>query len=297
MLTDRPARSLREDFDVETRRLGKTEHHSTVVTFGTFAIGHATQAESDRAIEFALERGINHFDVAPTYGEAELRLGDYLKRHPQPDLFVGCKTEERGRAGAHEFLHRTLERLGRDRFDLYQVHAVTNLDDLDRVFAPGGAFEAIVQARDEGLVGHVGITGHGMDSPAAHTEALRRYPFATVMIAVNPILHAVPTFRRDWDELVATCQANDVGIHVLKATAKAPWAGRTPTHTTWYEPLTDQGEIDRAVAWALSQPVATLCSSGDLTVFPRIVDAAERYRDVLPADLFALPGSANIFPE
>jgi len=282
---------------METRRLGKTEHHSTVVTFGTFAIGAASQDDSDRAIEFALERGINHFDVAPTYEDAELRLGDYLKRHPQPDLFIGCKTEERGREEAHRFLHRTLERLGRDRFDLYQLHAVGDIGELDRCFAPGGSFEAILQARDEGLIGHIGITGHGLKAPATHTEALRRFPFSTVMVAVNPVLHAMPEFRRDWDELVATCQANDVGMHGLKAAAKAPWAGRTPTHTTWYEPLTDQGEIDRAVAWALNQPLATLCSAGDLTVFPKIVAAAERYREVAPADLAALPGAANIFEE
>jgi aryl-alcohol dehydrogenase-like predicted oxidoreductase len=286
---------------VETRRLGKTEHLSSVVTFGTFAFGMVPQDEADRAIEYALARGVNHFDVAPTYAEAEQRLGDYLKRHPQPDLFVGCKTEERGREGAHAFLHRTLERLGRDRFDLYQVHAVGDLAELDRVFAPGGAFEAILQAKEEGLVEHIGITGHGMQAPATHAEALRRYPFSTVMVAVNPLLHAIPDFRRDWDALVAACRADDVGIHVLKATAKAPWGDRPHTHTTWYEPLTDQGEIDRAVAWALNQPVATICSAGDLTVFPKILDAAERYREIPPAALqnlhSALPDTGNIFEE
>ena len=286
---------------METRRLGKTNHHSTVVTFGTFAIGNATQDEADRVIEQALAYGINHFDVAPTYAEAEVRLGDYLKRHPQPDLFIGCKTEERSRQGAREKMLRTLDRLGRDRFDLYQVHAITTVAELDEVFAPGGAWETFLEARDEGLADHLGITGHGLGGPAAHTEALRRYPFSTVMTAVNPILYAIPTFRRDWDELVATCQANDVGIHVLKATAKAPWGDRPHTHTTWYEPLTDQGEIDRAVAWALNLPIATICSSGDSTVFPKIVSAAERYRDVDAAALqslpASLPGAANIFEE
>jgi aryl-alcohol dehydrogenase-like predicted oxidoreductase len=284
---------------METRRLGKTEHLSSVVTFGTFAIGHATQDDADRTIEFALERGINHFDVAPTYGEAEQRLGDYLKRHPQPDLFIGCKTEERSRDGAWASLGRTLERLGRDRFDLFQIHAVTNLTDLDRVFAPGGAWEAFLDARDQGLVEHLGITGHGPDAPAAHTEALRRYPFSTVMLAVNPILHADPAFHRDWDELVAVCQANDVGIHGLKAIAKAPWGDREHTHTTWYEPLTDQNEIDRAVAWSLNLPITTICTAGDATVFPKIVAAAERYTEIDTAAIAALPASvpglADIF--
>ncbi len=283
---------------MERRRLGKTGHLSSVVTFGTYAIGKVSQAEADRAIEFALERGINHFDVAPSYAEAELRLGDYLKRHPQPDLFIGCKTERRDAAGAAGELHRTLDRLGRDRFDLYQLHAVGDLADLDRCFAPGGSFDAFLAAREEGLVGHIGITGHGLEAPATHAEALRRFPFSTVMVAVNPVLDAIPRFRRDWEVLLAACVDGDVGIHVLKATAKAPWGERQPTHNTWYEPLTDQTEIDRAVAWALDRPVTTLCSSGDLTVFPKIVDAAERYRPGTSdgAELVgAVAGYENIF--
>jgi aryl-alcohol dehydrogenase-like predicted oxidoreductase len=283
---------------METRRLGKTGHRSSVVTFGTYAIGNAPQDEADRAIEFALAHGVNHFDVAPTYAEAELRLGSYLARHPQPDLFIGCKTQKRDAAGAREELHRTLERLGRDRFDLYQLHAVGDLAELDRCFAPGGSFDAFLTAREEGLVGHVGITGHGMTSPATHLAALERFPFSTVMVSVNPFLYAIPAFRREWEALVARCRADDVGIHVLKATAKAPWGERTPTHTTWYEPLTEQSEIDRAVAWALDQPVTTLCSSGDLAIFPRTVDAAERYRPGTGSNddlVGSVPGYANIF--
>lgn len=283
---------------MEQRRLGKTEHRSSVITFGTYAIGVVDQRTADRAIEFALAHGINHFDVAPTYADAEERLGSYLKRHPRPDLFISCKTQERDAAAAREQLLRTLERLGRDRIDLYQLHAVGDLGELDRCFAEDGSMAAILVARDEGLVSAIGITGHGMDSPATHTEALRRFPFATVMVSLNPILDAMPSYRRDWEGLVTACQAADVGIHVLKATAKAPWGDREPTHTTWYEPLTDQDEIDRAVNWALDQPVTTLCSSGDLAVFPRIVDAAERYRPGTgsAAELVgAVPGYANIF--
>lgn len=284
---------------METRRLGKTEHHSTVVTFGAFAIGHASQAEADRLIEFALEHGINHFDVAPTYGDAELRLGDYLKRHPLPDLFISCKTNERDRMAADGELRRTLERLGRDRFDLYQLHAVGDLDELNRCFAPGGSLDAILRAKDEGLLEHIGITGHGMDAPATHHEAIRRYPFSTVMVAVNPILVADEAFRRDWEALVTTCKANDVGIHGLKAAAKAPWGEREPTHATWYEPLTEQADIDRAVAWALYQPLATICSAGDATIFPKIVHAAEHYREIEPDVLddlaTSLRGTENIF--
>lgn len=284
---------------METRRLGKTNHQSSVITFGTYAIGWATQDTADRAIEYALAQGINDFDLAPSYGEAELRLGDYLRRHPQPDLFISCKTNERSAAGAREELHRTLDRLGRDRFDLYQLHSVGDLATLDEVMAPGGAFDAILEARDQGLVPFIGITGHGPEAPATHTEALRRYDFATVMTSCNLLLDAIPAFHRDWQALLTACQAGDVGIHVIKAAAKAPWAGRAPTHQTWYEPFTDQANVDRAVAWALNQPVTTLCSSGDLAILPLMVSAAERYQEISAAEqerlLATAPDYANIF--
>jgi len=273
---------------METRRLGKTGHQSTVIAFGTYAIGEVAQEVADRAIEEVLARGVNHFDVAPSYAEAELRLGSYLKRHPQPDLFVGAKTQKRDKAGAREELLRTLDRLGRDRHDLYQLHAVCDLEDLAACFAPGGSLEAILAARDEGLVAHVGITGHGWRSPATHAAALDRFPFATVMTSCNRFMYANPDYRRDWETLVARCRADDVGVHVLKATAKGPWGDQTPTHHTWYEPFTAQADVDRAVAWALRQPVTTLCSAGDLSLVPGILDAAERYREIDAAEADAL---------
>lgn len=163
---------------------------------------------------------------------------------------------------------------------LYQLHAVGDRKALDACFARGGPMDAILQAPDGGLVGHIGITGHGSEAPATHAEALRRFDFSTVMVASNLYLYGLTEFRRDYEELLSLCQANDVGVHILKATAKASWDGRAPTHNTWYEPFTAQEDIDRSVAWVLNQPVATLCSAGDVTVFPRIVDAAERYRDI-----------------
>ena len=278
---------------METRRLGRTGHQSTVVAFGTYAIGVVPQAEADRTISHALGRGVNHFDVAPSYAEAELRLGDYLKRHPQPDLFVGAKTQQREGAAAREELLRTLDRLGRDRHDLYQLHAVCTADDLAACFAPGGSMEAILAARDEGLVRHVGITGHGWQGPATHLAALDRFPFATVMTAGNRLMAADPAFRADWEALLARCQRDDVGVQALKTTAKAAWDGRDPTHTTWYEPFTDPRDVDRAVAWMLRQPVATLCSAGDLHLLPAICDAAERWAETAPEEAEGLIGAAG----
>ena len=283
---------------MEYRRLGKTEHASSVIAFGTYAIGTVSQDEADQAIEYALSRGINHFDVAPTYAEAELRLGSYLKRHPRPDLFIGCKTNQRGKREASEELHRTLERLGRDKFDLYQLHAVGTKADLDRAMGPDSAMEAIQEARDEGLVTHIGITGHGWDSPATHTEALRRFDFSTVMTSCNLFMAQDPAFIASWRELLALCQYKDVGIHLLKATARAAWGERERSHQTWYEPFTDPADVRRAVAWALNQPVSTLCSAGDVDLLPAIIDAAVSYLTVSEQEqlsLLEVPAYGDIF--
>ncbi|MGI9254399.1 MAG: aldo/keto reductase [Thermomicrobiales bacterium] len=283
---------------MESRRLGKTGHMSTVLTFGAYAVGSMEQADADRTIEMMLQRGVNHIDVAPSYADAELRLGDWLKRRPRNTVFIGCKTEQRGKAAAREELLRSLDRFGRDSHDLYQLHAVCTPEDLEVCFAPGGSMEAILEAREEGLVKQIGITGHGWRSPATHLAALDRFPFATVMTSCNRMMAANPEYLRDWNALLARCKRDDVGVHVLKATAKGPWAGRTPTHNTWYEPLTDPDDVRRAVSWLLAQSVTTLCTAGDATLLPDLLDAAERWRRVDPATidlLLADPGYADFF--
>lgn len=283
---------------MERRRLGKTGHMSTVVTYGTVAIGSVDQETADRSIEYVLSRGINHFDVAPTYAEAELRLGSYLKRNPQPELFVSCKTNERGKAEAREELHRTLDRLGQDRFDLYQLHAVGTIADLDLVMSPGHAMEAILEAREEGLVSHIGITGHGWESAKTHAEALRRFDFATVMTSCNLFMAQDPAFKADWDTLMQLCSAQDVGVHVLKATARIAWGERSHSFGTWYEPFVERDDVSRAVAWVLNQPVTTICSAGDQALQPAIIDAAETYSEIDEAaqlSLLHVPSYGDFF--
>ena len=285
---------------METRQLGRTGHKSSVVTFGAYAAGVLNQRDADRLIEAALDRGVNHFDVAPSYAEAELRLGDYLQRHPLPEVFISCKTQMRDRAGAREELVRTIDRLGRDRLDLYQLHAVCTMADLEACFAPGGSMEAFLEAYDEGLIANIGITGHGWQSPAAHLAALDRYPFATVMTSANLFMVQDDVFKRGWDALVARCTADDVGIHLLKATARIAWGERPHTHGTWYEPFTEPHDVERAVAWALNQPVTTICSAGDVALFETICDAAERYREIDSAaqlSLLSVPAYGDIFVE
>jgi aryl-alcohol dehydrogenase-like predicted oxidoreductase len=264
---------------METRRLGRTGHESTVVTLGGYAFGVLDQDGADALIEAAFGRGVNQIDVAPTYEDAEVRLGDYLRRHPNPmpDLFISCKTQQRTRARAWDELQKTMDRLGKDQLDLYQLHAVGTKDDLEACFADGGSMEAFIDAQRGGLVKYIGITGHGWDAPATHLAALDRHPFDTVMTSANLFMVQNGEFRRDWEKLLERCEQEDVGVHLLKATAKTSWGDRPHAFNTWYEPFTAAEDVNRAVAWALNQPIDTMCSAGDRSLFETICDAAERY--------------------
>jgi predicted aldo/keto reductase-like oxidoreductase len=250
---------------------------SSVVTFGAAGIGRVPQEVADLAIADALAHGVNHIDVAPRYGDAELRLKPWMPKI-RKDVFLGCKTNERTREAAKAELGRSLERLGTDRLDLYQLHSVGKLADLDACTAKGGALEALVEAREKGLTRWLGITGHTHDAPSTHLEALRRFDFDTVMFPLNFVLWSIPEYRRSVEALLEVCGRRDVGVHIIKTVAKDPWAGRAKTHTTWYEPFTEDAIIERAVAFVLSKPVTTLCSVGDVTVLPKVLAAAERFR-------------------
>ena len=276
---------------MDQRRLGRTGHMSSVVTFGSAGIGRVQQDVADRAIAGALALGVNHIDVAPSYGDAELRLKPWMPKI-RKDVFLGCKTRERTREAAKAELHRSLERLGTDRLDLYQLHSVGKLGDLDACTARGGALEALVEAREEGLVRWLGITGHTHDAPRTHLEALRRFDFDTVMFPLNFVLWAIPEYRQSAETLLTACAGRDVGVHIIKTVAKDPWGGRAKTHTTWYEPFTEDAIIGRAVAFVLSRPVTTLCSAGDVTVLPKVLAAAERFRPLNPAEEEELAATA-----
>ncbi|MBI2204470.1 MAG: aldo/keto reductase [Candidatus Rokubacteria bacterium] len=277
---------------MERRRLGRTGHRSTVVTFGAVAVGRLEQDAADRAIQLVLDRGVNHFDVAPRYADAELRLQPWMPRI-RDRVFLGGKTAERTREAAWEQLNRSLERLGTDHLDLYQLHSVGKIADLDACTARGGALEALVQAREQGLVRWLGVTGHTHAAPGTHFEALRRFDFDTVMFPLNFVLWADPAYRRDATALLDECARRDVGVHIIKTVAKDSWGERAKTHATWYEPFTDQGVIDRAVAFVLSKPVTTLTTVGDVGVLPKVLDAAERFRPLTPEAEAALVREAG----
>lgn len=259
---------------MQKRRLGRTEQKSTIVIFGGAALSSVSQEEADQAVALALEHGVNHIDVAPSYGEAELRLGPWMETHRQ-DFFLACKTGKRTKEGAAEELRRSLERLGVDHFDLYQLHALDELEELEIALGPGGAMEALLEARGEGLLRFVGITGH---RPTTQAEALRRFDFDTIMFPLNFVLRAHRDERNDWEGLLKLAQEKDVGVMAIKAIAKGPWPTETRAYHTWYEPFDDQGGIDRALWYTLSQEVTAAVTASDVRLMSKSVDAAERFR-------------------
>jgi aryl-alcohol dehydrogenase-like predicted oxidoreductase len=294
---------------MERRRLGRTGHLSSVVIFGAAAVGMADEVTTAAALDRALAAGVNQIDVAPTYGEAELRVGPWLARH-RGEIFLGCKTRERTKDGAAKELRRSLERLRTDHVDLYQLHAVTDMETLDETLAAGGALEAFLDAREEGLLRYIGITGHGHQAPAVFAEALRRFPFDTVMFPLNPVLYANTTYRHDAQALLARCQEDDVGVQIIKSAARQPWAGahvrqrvmRAPApeerkqlpYTTWYEPHDRQEAIDQAVWFVLSQPgVTAIASSGDTRILDHILASVSRLRMLSPAEQEAIVTAAD----
>ncbi|HEY3473836.1 MAG TPA: aldo/keto reductase, partial [Anaerolineales bacterium] len=234
---------------METRRFGRTGHMSTVAIFGAAALSDVSQEEADRVMEQIIQAGVNHIDVAPSYGQAELRIGPWMPRD-RGRFFLGCKTMERTRQGAWDEMQASLRRLQTDTFDLYQCHAITTMEDLDAVTMPGGALEAFVQARQEGLTQYIGITGHGAQAPQIYLEALRRFDFDSILFPLNFVQMANPEYRSYAEELIATCRAKDVGTMVIKTITKAPWSDRPRTATTWYEPFDKMDEIQRAVNFA-----------------------------------------------
>jgi aryl-alcohol dehydrogenase-like predicted oxidoreductase len=260
---------------MEQRRLGRTEHRSSVAVLGAAAFARCTLAEAEAGFELALSRGVNHVDIAPTYGYAEVVVGAQIAA-ARDRLFVAGKSDRSNPAGVRAHLERTLTRLGTDRLDLYQLHGVTSLDVLEQRSA---AAEVVLAARDEGLTRFVGITGHDLGTPRAQLEALRRYDLDTVMFPIYPRVWADPVYRTDAEALLAECAASDVGVMVIKAAARRPWGDQDPTRSTWYEPQTDPDAIARGIAFALSTDgVHAFCTPGDLGLLPTVLDVAEANR-------------------
>lgn len=261
------------------RRFGRSGHMSTLAIFGAAAFYEISREDADHVMEQVIAAGINHIDIAPSYGQAEERVGPWMKRERER-FFLGCKTQQRTKEGAWDELRQSLKRLQTKTFDLYQAHAITKMEELDAITRKGGALEAFEEARREGLIQYIGITGHGADAPNIYLEALRRFDFDSVLFPLNFVQMANPEYHRHAKELISVCRAKDVGTMVIKTITKAPWGERQHTATTWYEPFEDMEMIQRAVNFALSYEVTGLCTAGDVRILPLVIQACENFREL-----------------
>jgi aryl-alcohol dehydrogenase-like predicted oxidoreductase len=260
---------------MEHRRLGRLGSENSVLIFGGAALAEATEEDSDMAIGQALDAGVDHFDTAADYGDSELQYGRWMPEI-RDRIFLSTKTGLREKDAAKRQIQDSLERLRVDNVDLLQLHSVGDIEDLDRATGPGGSLEAAIEAKEEGLVGAIGITGHGDGAPSTHLEALRRYPFETVLTPWNYILSTDEGYRADYEALVEEVRRQDAGLMIIKTISRRNWPeGGADGHryTTWYEPFDQQEYIDAAVSWVLShEEVTGLAMAGDVTIVPMILE-------------------------
>src|SRR3954452_706089 len=261
---------------IERAPFGSTGHESSRAIFGAAALGSVSKQDADRTLELLLSHGVNHIDVAADYGDAELRIATWLRRH-EGEFFVATKTGKRTYREAREEIRRSLDRLGVEHVDSIQLHNLVDVIEWDIALSGGGALEAAIEARDEGLVRFIGVTGHGLSVPKMHSRSLARFDFDSVLCPYNWRQMQDPRYAETFDELAATCQEKNVALQTIKSLARAPWEGREQTASTWYEPLRDQADIDLATHWVLGNPQVFLLTTGDVTVLPKLLDAAERY--------------------
>src|SRR5947209_14432866 len=267
---------------IPTQPFGRTGHMSTRAIFGAAALGRVTQKEADRTLEVLQRYGVNHIDCAASYGDAELRIAPWLAQY-RSQFFVATKTDARTAEEAKEELHRSLKRMGIDYVDLWQLHNLVDPIEWDTALSPGGAIDAAIDAKKQGLIRAVGVTGHGAQIAATHRRSLERFDFDSVLLPYNYVTMQSPYYREQYDALLKTCQEKNVAVQTIKSVALRPWMSRDHTRSTWYQPLESQDDIDLAVWWAMARRDVFLNSVGDVDLLPRVLDAASRY-DEPPED-------------
>jgi len=279
---------------IERRIFGRTDHHSSVTLFGGAALAQVDQAAADRCLDLLLRYGVNHIDTAARYGDSELRIGPWMARH-RKDFFLATKTGSRTAHEAREDIHRSLERLRVDHVDLIQLHSLWHPDDWDQAMGPSGALEAAIEARSQGLVRFIGVTGHGWTIAAMHRRSLARFDFDSVLLPFNFFMARNDRYRESFDEILTICRERNVAVQVIKSVARGPWATSDRTHTTWYQPLEAQTDIDRAVHWILGLPDIFINTVGDLALLPKMLDAASRFeRRPSDEEMATMLGSARM---
>jgi aryl-alcohol dehydrogenase-like predicted oxidoreductase len=262
---------------IEKRPFGRTGHMSSVIIFGAAALGSVTQVEADETLDQLLEYGINHIDTAASYGNAEERIGPWMAQH-RKNFFLATKTGERSYGKARNEIHQSLARLRVDSFDLIQLHNLGHPDEWDEAMGDSGALKAAIEARQEGLVRFIGVTGHGLNIPAFHLRSLNHFDFDSVLLPYNFVMKQDNKYISDFEALLKLCAERKVAVQTIKSITCGPWGSKNRTSSVWYEPLTKQPDIDLAVHWVLGRSNIFLNSAGDIHLLPRILDAANRFQ-------------------
>src|SRR6266404_6391848 len=258
---------------------GRTGHQSTRTVFGAAGLSKVSQEEADQALEILLRYGVNHIDVAAGYGDAELRIAPWLREHPGR-FFLATKTGGRTYDAAKRDIHRSLERMGVERFDLIQLHNLVDPIEWDQALSPKGALDACIEAREQGLVRFIGVTGHGSQIAATHLRSLERFDFDSVLLPYSYITMQDPHYAAMFERVFAVCAERKVAMLTIKSIARRPWWGHEHTRSTWYEPFEEQGDIDTAVHWVLARPEIFLATVGDIRLLPKVLDAGSRFTSV-----------------
>ena len=261
---------------IEKRPFGNTGHMSSVTLFGAAALGRVTQKEADETLELLLEYGINPIDTAASYGDAELRIGPWMKQH-RDKFFIATKTGERTYDKAKAEIHASLKRMQVDSFDLIQLHNLGHPDEWDTAMGPDGALKAALEAREQGIVRFIGVTGHGLKIAAMHKRSLAHFAFDSVLLPYNYVMHQNSQYIEDFDSLVAICEERNVALQTIKSITRGPWGPQDHWASTWYQPLKDQEDVDRAVHWVIGRPNIFLNTVGDIHMLPHVLDAASRF--------------------
>ena len=256
---------------------GRSGHMSSRTIFGAASLSHVTQQDADQTLQVLLQYGVNHIDVASSYGDAELRIASWLTQY-RSQFYVATKTDARTAQEAKEDLHRSLERMSIDYVDLWQLHNLADPIEWDTALSPGGAIDAAIEAKKQGLIRAVGVTGHGLQIAATHRRSLERFDFDSVLLPYNYVTMQSPYYAENFNALLSTCQQRNVAVQTIKSIAYKPWMGRKHTRNVWYEPLEDQQDIDMTVHWVLKQPGVFLNTAGDIHLLPRVLEAADRFQ-------------------
>lgn len=268
---------------IRKQPFGQTGNMSTVTIFGGAALGRVTQEEANQVKDLLIKHGINHIDTAASYGDSELRIGPWMEKH-RKDFFLATKTGKRTYREARDEIQASLKRLQVNRVDLLQLHNLTHPDDWDVAMAEGGALEAVLEAKDQGLTRFIGVTGHGLLTAAMHIRSLERYEFDSTLLPWNYVLYKSSRYRQEFENLLEICKNRGIAVQTIKSITKGPWAEKERTRNTWYEPLEDYGDIDKAVSWIIGEGYIFLNTCSDIHLLPRVLDAANRFEGK-PSDI------------